>query len=89
MDDHGRELPSNQPGEIILSGPMMVAYYANPKATAEVIEDGWLYTGDVGRIDGHGELFILYRKKELIIIKGQNIWPSDIEAVLWNPEINF
>ena len=60
----------------------MKGYYNNPKATAEVMRDGWLDTGDIGRIDEDGELFILGRRKELIIAKGVNIYPCDIEDVL-------
>ncbi|HUV45856.1 MAG TPA: AMP-binding protein, partial [Dehalococcoidia bacterium] len=83
VDDNGKELPPNQSGEIIVRGPIMKGYYNNPRATAETIRDGWLYTGDVGRVDEDGELFILDRKKEMIIAKGQNIYPSDIEDVLY------
>jgi len=82
VDDNGKELPPNQSGEIIVSGPIMKGYYNNPQATAETIRDGWLYTGDIGRVDEDGELFIVGRKKEMIIVKGQNIYPSDIEDVL-------
>jgi long-chain acyl-CoA synthetase len=82
VDDSGKELPVNQPGEIIIAGPFMKGYYTNPEATAEVIKDGWLYTGDIGRIDDDGDLYILGLKKEMILIKGQNIYPIDIEAVL-------
>jgi len=82
VDDSGQELPTNQPGEIILAGPFMKGYYTNPEDTAEVIKDGWLYTGDIGKVDEDGELFILGLKKEMILIKGQNIYPIDIEAVL-------
>lgn len=82
VDDNGQELPTNQSGEIIAKGPMMKGYYNNPQATAEVIKDGWLYTGDVGRIDEDGYLFITGRKKQTIIVKGQNIYPEDIESVL-------
>lgn len=82
IDDNSEELPPNKPGEMIVSGPMMKGYYNNPRATAETIRDGWLYTGDIGKADEDGELFILGRKKELIIAKGQNIYPSDIEDVL-------
>ena len=82
VDDNGRELPTNHPGEIIAKGPIMKGYYNNPQATAEVIKDGWLYTGDNGRVDEDGYLFLLGRKKDVIIRKGQNIYPSDIEAVL-------
>ena len=83
VDDNGEEQPPNQPGEIIVRGPMMEGYYNNQQATAEVVKDGWLHTGDIGRIDGEGYLFILGRKKEIIIVKGQNIWPSDIESLLF------
>jgi long-chain acyl-CoA synthetase len=82
VDDNGKELPANQTGEIIVAGPFMKGYYANPEDTAEVIKDGWLYTGDIGKIDEDGELFILGLKKDMILIKGQNIYPIDIEAVL-------
>jgi long-chain acyl-CoA synthetase len=82
VDDNGRELPANHPGEIMAKGPIMKGYYNNPQATAEVIKDGWLCTGDIGRIDEDGYLFILGRKKDMIIRKGENIYPSDIEAVL-------
>ena len=82
VDDSGRELPINQPGEIIVKGPLMQNYYANPEDTAAAIKDGWLYTGDMGRIDEDGELYILGLKKDMIIVKGQNVYPMDIEAVL-------
>jgi long-chain acyl-CoA synthetase len=82
VDDSGRELPPNQPGEVIVRGPIMNEYYNNPQASAEVIKDGWLYTGDIGKVDGDGNLFLTGRKKELVIVKGQNIYPSDIEGVL-------
>ena len=82
VDDNGRELSPNQPGEIIVRGPIMKGYYNNPRATAAVIKDGWLYTGDIGRIDEDDYLFILGRKKDIIIVKGQNIHPCDIENVL-------
>jgi len=83
VDDNGKELPPNQPGEIIVSGSIMNGYYNNPQATAETIKDGWLYTGDIGKVDRDGELFILGMKKEMIIAKGQNIYPGDIEDVLY------
>lgn len=83
VDGNGKELPLNQSGEIIVRGPIMEGYYNNPRATAETIRDGWLYTGDIGRVGEDGELFILGRKKEMIIAKGQNIYPSDIEDVLY------
>lgn len=83
VSDNGWELPPNQPGEIIVRGPIMKGYYHNPQATAEIIKDGWLYTGDIGRADEDGYLFITGRRKDMIIAKGQNIYPSDIESVLY------
>jgi len=81
-DDKGRKLPPNQLGEVIVRGPVMEGYYNNPRATAEVIKDGWLYTGDIGSIDEDGYLFLSGMKKNMIILKGQNIYPGDIEEVL-------
>jgi len=83
VDDRGRELPSNQPGEIIVRGPIMAGFYNNPQATAEAIKEGWLHTGDIGRIDNDGYLFLSAgRKREMIIAKGQNIYLSDIKQIL-------
>jgi long-chain acyl-CoA synthetase len=83
VDDDGRELPPNQLGEIIVRGPIMNGYYKNPGATAGVIKNGWLHTGDIGRVDDEGWLFLSAgRKKDMIIAKGQNIYPGDIEKVL-------
>ncbi|MFC1956232.1 class I adenylate-forming enzyme family protein, partial [Chloroflexota bacterium] len=82
VDDNGNELPANQPGEILVSGPMMLEYYNNSLATAEAIKNGWLYTGDIGRIDKNDYLFITGRKKRMIILKGQNVYPDDIEQIL-------
>ena len=82
VDDNGRQLPAHQAGEIIVKGLIMDGYYNNPRATAEVIENGWLHTGDIGCIDEDGYLFITGRKKPMLILKGQNIYPSDIEQVL-------
>jgi len=76
-------LPPNQPGEIIVRGPIIKGFYGNPQATAEVIKDGWLYTGDIGKVDQNGYLFISGRKKDMIIVAGQNIYASDIEDVLY------
>ena len=82
VDDDNNELPCNHPGEIIAKGPMMDCYYNNPRDTAKAIKNGWLYTGDIGIIDEDGYLFITGRKKNMIILKGQNIYPDDIEEVL-------
>ncbi len=82
VDDDGNELSSNQPGEIVVRGPIMQDYYNNPQATAEVIKNGWLHTGDLGSVDEDGYLFLSGMKKDMIILKGQNVYPIDIEEVL-------
>jgi len=82
VDDDGQELTPNEPGEVIVRGPIMKGYYGNPQATAEVIKNGWLYTGDIGKVDEDGYLFILDKKKDMIIVAGQNIYADDIEEVL-------
>ncbi len=82
IDRTGRIMPRNRSGELICRGPLMKGYYKNPEATAEVMKNGWLYTGDIGHIDSDGNIFITGRKKDLIIPKGQNIAPDDIEFVL-------
>ena len=82
VDDEGNELPPNQQGEIIIKGPIISGYYNNPQATAETIKNGWLYTGDIGRVDEDGYLFITGRKKKMIILKGQNVYPNEVEQIL-------
>jgi long-chain acyl-CoA synthetase len=82
VDRTGRILQRNRSGELICRGPLMKGYYNNPEATAEVMKNGWLYTGDIGHVDYDGNIFITGRKKDLIIPKGQNIAPDDIEFIL-------
>jgi len=78
----GKELPADSSGEIVVRGPIMKGYYNNTLATDRAIRNGWLYTGDVGKIDPDGEVFLTGRSKDIIIVKGQNIYPGDIEEVL-------
>ena len=82
VDDAGRVLGPCQEGELVCRGPMMKGYWNKPAATAEVLKEGWLCTGDIGRIDSDGNNFVTGRKKDLIIPKGQNIAPGDMETVL-------
>ena len=84
MDSEGRTLPPGTAGEICIKGPnVMKGYYKLPDATAEAIVGGWLYTGDIGIKDEDGYYTIVDRKKDVIIRGGQNIYPADIEEVLY------
>lgn len=84
-----KELAIGEIGEIVVKGPqIMMGYYKKPKETAEVLIDGWLYTGDIGRFDHDGYLTIVDRKKDVIIASGYNIYPVEIDEVLFeHPEI--
>jgi len=79
-----RELPVGEVGEVIIRGPqVMQGYWKAPEATAAALRNGWLYTGDIGRIDERGYLYIHDRKKEMIKYKGFGIAPAEIEALLF------
>jgi long-chain acyl-CoA synthetase len=83
-DEHDREVPQGKEGEIVIRGPMvMKGYWNQPEATAEVMRNGWLHTGDIGYVDKDGYFFITDRKKDIIIKGGENISPRAIEEVLY------
>ena len=83
VDSDGADQPVGAIGEIVISGPsVMEGYYNNPEATREVLRDGWLYTGDLGRFDEDGYLYIVGRIKDMIIRGGQNVYPAQIESVI-------
>jgi fatty-acyl-CoA synthase len=83
VNNQGVELPKGKVGEIICRGPnIMKGYYNDPLGTSEALKDGWLYTGDLGRMDDDGFLYLMDRKKDLIISGGENIYPAEIERVL-------
>jgi len=83
VDNDGKDLPSGEVGEIVGRGPVtMPGYYKRPDLTAEAIKDGWLYSGDLGYVDEDGFLFLVDRKKDLIISGGVNVYPRDIEEVI-------
>ena len=83
VDDPDRELEIGQPGEVAIKGPqIMMGYYKKPEETAEVLKDGWFYTGDIGQFDDDGYLTIVDRKKDMIIAGGYNIYPVELDGVL-------
>lgn len=83
VDEHGQEVPSGEVGELIVSGDnIMKGYLHKPEETEQVLRDGWLYTGDLARMDEDGYLYIAGRKKELIIVGGLNVYPGEVERVL-------
>ena len=83
VGETGRELPPREVGEIVGRGPLLMPGYHNrPDATAQAIVDGWLHTGDLGYLDDDGFLYLVDRKKDLIISGGVNVFPRDIEEVI-------
>lgn len=83
VDDQGRELPAGENGEIQVQGPqLMQGYWGHPEETAQVLQDGWLATGDIGRIDERGELRIIDRRKEMINVSGFKVYPSELENLI-------
>jgi len=83
VDEKGREVPAGEVGEIILSGEgTMKGYYKDDVKTAETLKNGWLYTGDLARRDEEGFIWIVDRKKDMIISGGVNIYPKEFEDVL-------
>jgi len=83
-EDYTRELPPGEIGELAVKGPqVMKGYWNMPEETARVLKDGWLYTGDVARMDEEGYFYIVDRKKDMIIASGYNIYPREVEEVLF------
>jgi acyl-CoA synthetase (AMP-forming)/AMP-acid ligase II len=82
-DESGNDLPPDEVGEICGRGPiLMPGYYKRQDLTAEAVKDGWLYTGDLGYVDEDGFLYLVDRKKDMIISGGVNVYPRDIEEVV-------
>ena len=83
VDERGNEVPQGEVGELILRGNgVMLCYYKNPDATADTIKDGWLYTGDMAKLDEDGFIFLVDRKKDVVISGGENLYPVQIEDFL-------
>lgn len=89
VDGDDRELPANEVGEICVQGPNVMAGYLNqPEATAEAMKGGWFHTGDLGKIDEDGYVYIVDRKKDMIIVGGLNVYPREVEECLYeNPKV--
>ena len=83
VDENGNEVKKGEAGELCVKGDgVMTCYYRNPEATAEVLKDGWLYTGDVAMQDPDGFIFLVDRKKDVIVSGGENLYPVQIEDFL-------
>ena len=83
LDDNDQEVPTGEAGEICVRAPhVMAEYWKRPEQTAETLKSGWLHTGDIARADERGYMFILDRKKDMIVSGGFNIFPREIEDVL-------
>ncbi len=83
VNERGEDVETGEVGELIVQGPgVMLCYYKNPEATAEVLRDGWLYTGDMAKRDGDGFIYLVDRKKDVIISGGENLYPVQIEDFL-------
>jgi len=89
VDDSMHELPRDQVGELVIRGPnLMQGYWNRPAATAESFTDGWFHTGDLARMDTDGDMYIVERKKDMFISGGENVYPAEVENVLYElPQI--
>jgi len=83
VDAEGRDLPFGAHGEILVKGPqVMQGYWQQPEETARMLREGWLHTGDIGRMDADGYLEVTDRKKDMIIVSGFNVFPNEVEACI-------
>ncbi|WP_333797568.1 long-chain-fatty-acid--CoA ligase FadD [Rheinheimera sp.] len=83
IDDNGNEVAPGEAGEMLVQGPqVMLGYLNRPEETDKVLKDGWLYTGDIARMDEQGFFYIVDRKKDMILVSGFNVYPNEIEEVV-------
>jgi long-chain acyl-CoA synthetase len=83
VDENGQDLPLGEVGELLIRGPqVMVGYWKRDDETAKSIKDGWLYTGDLAKMDETGYFYIVDRKKDMILVSGFNVYPTEVEEVL-------
>ena len=84
FDDNDQECPLGTVGEIVTKGPnVMKGYLGLPEETAKALKNGWLHTGDLGRMDEDGYIFLVDRKKDLVIVAGLNVYPREVEEVIY------
>jgi len=84
VDEEGRDVAAGEIGEIIIrSQRLMTGYWRNPAATGEAVRNGWFYTGDMGYYDAKGFIYIADRKKDMIVTGGENVYPKEVEEVLY------
>ena len=84
VDESGNELPTGEVGEVAAKGPnIMQGYWRKPEQTAEVIRDGWYHSGDLGRLDADGYLYLVDRAKDMIVTGGENVYCSEVEEALY------
>jgi len=90
VDHEGRDVAKGEVGELIVKGPgVMREYYDNPELTAETVRDGWLFTGDLARFDADDFIWVVDRKKDLVISGGENIFPVEIEkTIIQHPKVH-
>jgi O-succinylbenzoic acid--CoA ligase len=83
VDEQGHTLPSGEIGELVVRGPtVMAGYWQDAAATGQTIREGALFTGDLGYLDGDGDLWLVQRRTDLIVTGGENVYPAEVEAVL-------
>jgi long-chain acyl-CoA synthetase len=88
VNDGGEDLEPGEVGEIVVRGNTMLEFWRKPEETREIVRDGWLHTGDMGRYDERGFVYIVDRKKDMIVSGGENIFPREVEEILYqHPEI--
>jgi acyl-CoA synthetase (AMP-forming)/AMP-acid ligase II len=83
VNDKGEDVEAGEVGEIIVRGNIMLEYWKKPEETQEVVKGGWLHTGDMGHYDERGFVYIVDRKKDMIVSGGENIYPREVEEILY------
>jgi len=84
IEEGSRELPVEEVGELVDTGPNIIpGYWEKPEETQHAIRNGWLYTGDIGKMDEDGWFYVIDRKKDLIVASGYKVWPRDVEDVIY------